>query len=356
MSVAGRFWLPGPVEVDPDVLAAMSRPVIGHRTVAGHALAERIQRGLKQLFNTDRPVILATSSATGLMESAIRSGVRERLLAVVSGTFGERFAQIAERCGKEVVRLHVPRGSALEVEQLEPMLDGPPIDAVSLVHVETSTGAVAPIAELLPVFDRLGDVVTIIDAVGSLGGMAVDPAEWGADFVLAASQKAVALPAGLAFAVASDRFLARALTIDDRGLYLDAVALHHAADDGRFPQTPALPIVHALDRQLERILEGDLAARFDRHRVMRERVEHWVRHRSDVSMLAPVGRRADTVSVIRLPAGHSAAAVIGRLDHAGYQVAAGLDADLDQVIRIGHMGEAGIDQLEHLLATLDVSI
>src|SRR5690606_6433994 len=177
MSVSGRFWLPGPVEVDPDVMAAMSRPVIGHRTVAGHSLAERVQRGLKQLFNTDRPVILATCSATGLMESAIRSGVRERLLAVVSGTFGERFAQIAERCGKEVVRLHVPRGSALEVEQLEPMLDGPPIDAVSLVHVETSTGAVAPIAELLPVFDRLGDVVTIIDAVGSLGGMAVDPAE-----------------------------------------------------------------------------------------------------------------------------------------------------------------------------------
>ena len=169
-------------------------------------------------------------------------------------------------------------------------------------------------------------------------------------------RRAVALPAGLAFAVASDRFLARALTIDDRGLYLDAVALHHAADDGRFPQTPALPIVHALDRQLERILEGDLAARFDRHRVMRERVEHWVRHRSDVSMLAPVGRRADTVSAIRLPAGHSAAAVIGRLAHAGYQVAAGLDVDLDQVIRIGHMGEAGIDQLDHLLATLDASI
>jgi aspartate aminotransferase-like enzyme len=356
VSVSGRFWLPGPVEVDPDVMAAMSRPVIGHRTVAGHALAERLQRGLKQLFNTDRPVIVATCSATGLMESAIRSGVRERLLAVVSGTFGERFARIAERCDKEVVRLHVPRGGVLEPEQLKLMLSGPPVDAVSLVHVETSTGAVAPVADLLPLFDTLGDIVTIVDAVGSLGGMPVDPEEWGADFVIGASQKALGLPPGLAFAAASERFLTRALKLEDRGLYLDAVALHHAADDGRFPQTPALPIIHALDRQLERIIEGGLEQRFARHRAMRERIEHWALHQGNMSLMAPTGRRADTVSAIRLPAGTTSAAVIGQLDRDGFQVAAGLDDDLEQVIRIGHMGDASVDQLEHLLATLDARV
>jgi aspartate aminotransferase-like enzyme len=356
VSVSGRFWLPGPVEVDPDVMAAMSRPVIGHRTVAGHALAERLQRGLKQLFNTDRPVIVATCSATGLMESAIRSGVRERLLAVVSGTFGERFARIAERCDKEVVRLHVPRGGVLEPEQLKLMLSGPPVDAVSLVHVETSTGAVAPVADLLPLFDTLGDIVTIVDAVGSLGGMPVEPEEWGADFVIGASQKALGLPPGLAFAAASERFLTRALKLEDRGLYLDAVALHHAADDGRFPQTPALPIIHALDRQLERIIEGGLEQRFARHRAMRERIEHWALHQGNMSLMAPTSRRADTVSAIRLPAGTTSAAVIGQLDRDGFQVAAGLDDDLEQVIRIGHMGDASVDQLEHLLATLDARV
>lgn len=356
MSVSGRFWLPGPVEVDADVMAAMSRPVIGHRTVAGHSLAERLQRGLKQIFGTDRPVIVATCSATGLMESAIRSGVRERLLAVVSGSFGERFARIAERCDKEVVRLHVPRGSVLEPEQLQQMLSGPPVDAVSLVHVETSTGAVAPVAELLPLFNGLGDIVTIVDAVGSLGGMPVDPEEWGADFVIGASQKALGVPPGLAFATASDRFLTRALSIDDRGLYLDAVALHHAADDGRFPQTPVLPVVHALDRQLERILEGGLEARFARHRAMREHIEQWAQHQKRMSLVAPVGRRADTVSAIRLPDGLSSAAVIGTLDQDGFQVAAGLDEDLDGVIRIGHMGDVTADQLDHLLATLDARV
>lgn len=356
MSVSGRFWLPGPVEVDPDVLAAMSRPVIGHRTVAGHSLAERLQRGLKRIFQTDRPVILAACSATGLMESAIRSGVRERLLAVVSGTFGERFAQIAERCDKDVVRLHVQRGSTLEPEQLEQMLDGPPVDAVSLVHVETSTGAAAPIGPLIDVLRRLDDVASIVDAVGSVGGMPVTPDEWQADFVIGAPQKALGLPAGLAFAVASDAFLARALSIDDRGLYLDAVALHHTADDGRFPQTPPLPLIHALDRQLERILEAGLESRFARHRAMRERIEHWALHQEQMSLMAPIGRRADTVSAIRLPESVSAAEVIAVLNRDGFQVAAGLDDDLGRVIRIGHMGEVTVDQLELLLATIDSRI
>ncbi len=356
MSVSGRFWLPGPVEVDPDVIAAMSRPVIGHRTVAAHSLSERVQRGLKQVFNTDRPVILAACSATGLMESAIRSGVRERLLAVVSGTFGERFARIAELSDKDVVRLHVPRGSTLEPEQLERMLDGPPVDAVSLVHVETSTGAAAPIGELIAILQRLDDVVTIVDAVGSVGGMPVTPDSWQADFVIGAPQKALGLPAGLAFAVASDAFLARALSIRDRGLYLDAVALHHAADDGRFPQTPPLPLVHALDRQLERILTEGLDARFERHREMRQRIDHWVLHQGEVTLMAPVGRRADTVSALRLPPRLSAAEVIAVLDQDGFQVAAGLDDDLGSVIRIGHMGDATVDQLEALLATIDARV
>ncbi len=356
MTVSGRFWLPGPVEVDADVLAAMGRPMIGHRTVAGHALAERLQHGLRHVFHTDRPVLLTTGSATAMMEAAVRGAVRDRLLAIVSGTFGERFAQIAERADREVVRLHVPRGMALEPAQLEAMLDGPAIDAVSMVHVETSTGALAPVAELIATCRALPDVVTIVDAVASVGAMPVDPAGWDADVVIGGSQKGLACPPGLAFAVVSDRFLTRATEVPDRGLYLDAVALHHDAAGARFPQTPALPIAYALDRQLERILEGDLDARFARHRAMREHLEQWDMVRDDVALMAPVGRRADTVSVLRLPEGISAPTLVADLASDGYQVAPGLDHDFDHAIRIGHMGEGSVDQLEHLLAAIDARL
>jgi aspartate aminotransferase-like enzyme len=356
VSVSGRFWLPGPVEVDPDVLEAMTRPMIGHRTVAGHALAERLQRGLRRILGTDRPVLLATASATAMMEAAIRSGVPDRLLAVVSGTFGERFARIAERCGKEVIRVHVPRGEAMQPDQLAEFLDGPPIDAVSMVHVETSTGALAPIGQLIATVRARHDTLTVVDAVGSVGAMAVDPAGWNADLVIGASHKGLAVPPGLAFAVASERFLERARQVGDRGLYLDIVELHAAAAGERFPQTPALPICHALDRQLERIVEGGLEGRYDRHRAMRERVEHWAMREAEFTLLAPAGRRADSVSALVLPEGTSATALVSDLASDGFTIAPGLDDDLDRLIRIGHMGDVTSDQLDHLLATLDARL
>ena len=190
-----------------------------------------------------------------MMEAAVRSGVREQVLCIVSGTFGERFADVAERCDKQVVRLHVPRGGVLEPELLEQMLDGPPIDAVTMVHSETSTGALAPVQQLIARLRQLDDVVTIVDAVSSVGGMAIEADRWGADFLFTGSQKAIGLPPGLAFAVASERFIERASAIDDRGFYLDVIDLLSAAEESRFPQTPALPVVYALEAQLVRIAQ-----------------------------------------------------------------------------------------------------
>lgn len=353
MSLSGRYFIPGPVEVAPAVMQAMQRPMIPHRGSEGRALVERLQPGLRALFRTSRPVILSTGSATSLMEAAIRSGVRERLLAVVNGTFGERFASTAEKCGKDVVRLHVPRGKTLEPELLLQMLDGPPCDAVSMVHCETSTGALTPIELLLPILQRHPEMVTIVDAVTSVGGSPVETDSWRPDFLLAGSQKAMGLPPGLAFAVASDRFLERAAEFDDRGFYLDVVALHRAAVEGRFPQTPALPVVYALETQLERIAAEGLESRWARHRAMRERVEGWVASHNRCTFFAPEGRRADTISALRLAPGRSAFAIVAELAAEGWQVAYGLDDEADQLIRIGHMGDLEPEQLDPLFRVLE---
>lgn len=353
MTLSGRYFLPGPVEVHPDVTQAMRHAPIGHRSDAGRALLARVQRGLADLMQTRRPVMLVTASATGMMEAAIRAGVEESILCVITGTFSERFAQIAERCGKEVVRLHVPRGQALEPDLLRLALDGPPVDAVSLVMVETSTGVVQPVPELLRILSSLKGIVTIVDGVSAVGGMAVDPDRWGADFFLGSTQKALGVPPGLAFAVASERFLHRAESIDDRGLYLDPVALHRDASQGRFAQTPALPIVHALDVQLERIAAEGMEARFARHQGMRERVESWAASQDRYAMLPPAGRRADTVSALQLSPDRSAIALVDQLAKQGWQVAAGMDEDEDRVVRIGHMGDLSLHELNPLLALLE---
>lgn len=352
MTLSGRFFVPGPVEVDAEVAQAMLRPMMGHRGPEARALVGRLQPGLQSLFGTHRPVMLATGSATAMMEAGIRSGVRETVLCVVSGIFGERFANVAERCDKQVIRLHVPRGAVLEADALGRMLDGPPIDAVTMVHSETSTGALAPVAELLARLRQVDDIVTIVDAVTSVGGMAIETDRWGADFLFTGSQKALGLPPGLAFAVASERFLERARGIDDRGFYLDVVDLLRAAQESRFPQTPALSVVYALETQLGRIAREGLPARFARHRAMREQVEAWVARHGRCGILAPAGRRSDTVTALTLRPDLSATAVARTLAADGWQVAVGIEPDEERLIRIGHMGDLQPEQLDRLLARM----
>ncbi len=345
----GSFWLPGPVELHPEVAAALTRSVFGHRTAAATELLERIQTGLRPLFSTDRPVMMLSGSGSAMMEAAIRSGVRDRVLCIVNGVFGERFAKIAEGCGKEVIRLHVAPGEAVTADLLAAMHDSPPVDAVSMVHVETSTGVVNPVAELLEVLGSDRDLITIVDAVASTGGMPMDGITGRADMVLTASQKAMGLPPGLAFAVASDRMLTRAREADDRGWYLDVVALWEAASEGRFPATPPIPVVNALEVQLDRIGMEGLAIRYARHQRMRKMVEDWVSTVPGCEIVAAAGHRGDTVSVLRLPEGISSRVTIDRLAGSGWSVAGGAHDAGDRLIRIGHMGDAEPEMLASLL-------
>jgi aspartate aminotransferase-like enzyme len=352
--VGGRFFLPGPVEVRPDVLEAQRGPMVGLRSAAMHALLERMQPPLQRLFRTSRPVMIASCSATGLMEAAVTSAVRRRVLVIVNGYFGERFARVAEACGREVVRAVVPEGQVLEPHHLERFLDGPPIDAVALVHSETSTGALAPLEELARVVRSRPDTLLLVDAVTSIGGLPVETDAWGLDFVFAGSQKALALPPGLALGVASERLLARAATMRARGWYLDLLKFDEAARRHAPTQTPALSLLHALDHQLRCIDdEGGLAGRWMRHERLLAALESWAAAVPELALLAPPGRRSRTVSALRLPEGRSALALVARLDERGYTVAPGLGHLADAIVRVGHMGDVEVPQLEEMLGVLE---
>jgi aspartate aminotransferase-like enzyme len=353
VTLSGRFFLPGPVEVDPAVAQAMLRPIIPHRSADAVALLRAFQPGLQELFGTSRPVMILTGSATAMMEVGVRAAVRDRVLCVVSGVFGERFARIAERCGKEVTRLRVQPGQVLEPGALGLMMQGPPFDAVSLVHAETSTGALAPIGPLLERLRSIPDVVTIVDAVASVGAMPIETDRWGADFIFTGSQKALGLPPGLSFGVASERLLNRAAEAGDRGLYLDAVTLHEAAAAPRFATTPALPIVYALQTQLSRIAAEGLSGRFARHRAMREEVEQWVARHGRCEIWAHPAFRSDGVTALHLRPERSAMTIVAELAQLGWTVATGMLDDADRIIRIGHMGDLMPGQVGGLLQALE---
>ena len=198
-STFGRFFLPGPTEVHPEVLSAQSRAVIGHRGPAVKELMGELQTGLTQLFCTESPVLISTSSATGLMEAAVRNGARSRVLSLVNGAFSQRFGEIAEACGFEVETLEVEWGQAITADQARDKLASGGFDAVTVVHSETSTGALNPIEEISEVVREQDDVVLLVDSVTGVGGAEVRTDAWALDFVLTGSQKALALPPGLSF-------------------------------------------------------------------------------------------------------------------------------------------------------------
>jgi len=352
----GRFFLPGPTDVHPEVLAAMQRPMIGHRSGAMEQLLARLEAPLARLFRTSRPVLVGTTSATGFMEMAVRNGVRHRALSLVNGSFSERFANLVRACGKESVRLDVPLGCAVEPDMLRDALKRSPVDAVTLVHSETSTGVLQDVEALARVVREFDDVVLLVDAVTSLAGSPVETDRWGGagglDFVLTGSQKALALPPGLALGVASERMVARAKTLPGRGLYFDLVSFLEATTKHQPTNTPAISLLFALETQLARIeREGGVEARWRRHDAMRRRVEEWSGQHG-VAYLPREERRSWTVSCLKLPEGKTSKPTVAALKQVGWTIGAGYGSLKESTIRIGHMGDHTVETLDELLALL----
>ncbi len=346
----GKFFLPGPTDVHPEILAAMARPMIGHRSAGMEKLLQGVAPRLGALARTKRPVLIGTTSATGFMEMAVRNGVRRRALSLVNGAFSDRFAALVGACGKEGIRLEVPLGSAIEPEMLRDALRRTPVDAVTCVHSETSTGVLQDVAGYAEVVKEFDGVLLLVDAVTSMAGSPVETDKWNLDFVFTGSQKALALPPGLALGVASDRMLERAKTLEGRGAYFDLVTFAAAMAKFQPTNTPAISLLYALETQLARIEQsGGIEARWARHDAMRHRVETWSAE-TGIAFVPVQGRRSWTVSCLKLPDGKHAKDIVGALKQQGWTIGAGYGALKDSTIRIGHMGDHSVEALDELLA------
>jgi aspartate aminotransferase-like enzyme len=357
----GRFFLPGPTEVHPEVLAAMTRPMIGHRGPVLSRLLEGVQPVLREVFGTSRPVFVASSSATGMMEAAVRNGVRRRALTLVNGAFAARFHDLVGACGRESFAYRVDPGAAHEPDEVLRLLSAGGFDAVTVVHSETSTGVLNPlqaIAEATREAERRtgGEILLLVDGVTSVGGMRVEADAWGIDLLLTGSQKALALPPGLAFAGASERLMERARGLPGRGQYFDLLEFAAHAERHQTPNTPALPLLYALAAQAVRIAAEGIGARAARHAAMAERCRGWVEERGrrhGFSPLAPPGRRSPTVTAVSVGDGPPATTICAAMSARGWTLGTGYGALRDGTFRIGHMGDHTVDELDELLDELE---
>lgn len=348
-----RLFIPGPTEVRPEVLEAQRQPMIGHRSKAFSELMDRILQKLHRALDTRYRIQVHTASGTGLMEAAVRNFVQRKVLATVVGAFGERWYRIARANGKEVDKLEVPWGKALEPDRLAEALRKDHYEAVLITHNETSTGVMNPLRELAQVVHETSpDTLILVDAVSSMMGVPIRYEEWGLDFVLAGTQKCFALPPGLAVGVISDRAFEKAKEVEGRGYYFDLVEMQRYLDERRqTPTTPAISLLYALDHQLDRILAEGVEARWARHKEMAEIAQRWAKQHFD--LFADPRYLSWTVTAVRNTRGISVAALNEKLMARGYLISNGYGKLKEKTFRIGHMGDLTPAELQELLRHIE---
>lgn len=350
------LFSPGPTEVVPEILAHLARPIIGHRGEEMQAiLGEVIERG-RRLFGASAHEIFVTgSSATGLWEAAIRNVVERRVLVPVCGAFSERFHEVAIGCGAEAERIDVEWGKPVDPGQVAERLASGRFDAVALVHNETSTGVVNPLAAIAEAVRRTPDVALLVDCVSSLAGAPVDVDRHGIDVALASVQKCLALPPGLAICAVSARAMERSKRRTGKGYYFDFVRLKASFDKRQPMATPSVSHIFALQAQLRRIEAETLEGRYARHRAMAEETRAWAR-RARFDLFAAEGARSDTVTCVANSRGIEVGAFVKRAAERGYAISNGYGRLKEKTFRIGHMGDHTVEGVRRLLEVLDASL
>jgi len=347
------MFVPGPVDVDDEVLAAQLQPMLPHRSEEFEIIYRRAWRNARQLFYTQSRVFIVTSSGTGLQEAAIRNLAKKDVLSCVNGAFSQRWFEVAKSNGKQADKLEVEWGQPVTPQEVAEALKEKEYEVITLVHNETSTGVQNPIREIAAVVRSLSpNTLICIDAVSSLGGVKIEMDSWGLDMVLASSQKCLALPPGLALAAVSDRALAYAQDVPDRGWYFDLVRMEEHLQKDSTPATPALSLVYALDLQLDRIVNEGLENRFSRHSEMARLVQDWVlAHGFDI--FAAEGYRSSTVTTVTNTLKIDINALNDFLSSRDMLIANGYGQLKGKTFRIAHMGETKVKDINRLLSALE---
>ncbi|WP_232666740.1 aminotransferase class V-fold PLP-dependent enzyme [Pseudonocardia sp. TRM90224] len=340
-----NYRVTGPVDVPPEVLAAMTTPVMSHRSAAFRTLLRRVSHGLGPLFGTDRDVIVLTCSGTGGLEAAARSVLRpgDRVLSVQIGYFGERFAEIARHAGAQVDVLSAPLGEVVDPAEVAARAGG--YDAVLLTHNETSTGVLGPLRAWSEAVRSAGDALLLVDVVSSLAAAEIAFDELGIDVAVGVTQKALACPPGLALVAVSERALRHAGRPGSGAYYLDLVAAADAARSGTTTWTPAMPQLFALDAALDAVEREGVAAVRARH----EQTALTCREALATHGLQVVPRAelcSPTVTAVRLPGGDAEQLRDRLASEFDVWVSSGRAAWRHDVLRIGHMGPVAPAQVQ----------
>ncbi|MCB1209302.1 MAG: alanine--glyoxylate aminotransferase family protein [Verrucomicrobiales bacterium] len=353
MSQHIKLFIPGPIEVSPGTFAAMAQPMIGHRSKDFQNLYAEIQPQLQTLFGTKQQVFLSTSSAWGVMEGSIRNLVKKKVLNCCCGAFSDKWLDVSRRCGKEAEAYQVEWGQPILAEEIEKRLATGEFDAMTLIHNETSTGVLNPLTEIAALKKKFPDVMFIVDSVSGFTTVPVAFDELGIDVLLTGSQKALAMPPGLALFAASEAAFQRAAEMTDRGYYFDFIEFRSNGEKSMTPSTPCISLIYGLRHQLGVILAEGPENRYARHAKLNGMVHDWVQ-RNGFEFFAPEGYRSKALTCVANNRDIDVAKLNANLKADHHLVIDGGYGKLKgKTFRISNMGDETEETISSLLASLD---
>lgn len=351
--------IPGPTPVPPNVIAAMTTPMINHRGEAFAALFDEVTAGLQYIFRTEQPVYVLPGSGSGGWEFALSNFLNpgDKVLSVIIGDFGERWARCGAQLGLNVEKMVFESGLAADVNQVAQRLaadKNKEIKAVLFQHNETSTAVTNDVKALAAVIREHGALV-MVDSVSGLGALPFEFDAWGVDVCLTGAQKALMCPPGLAIVTVSQKARAAAETAGLPRFYFDFKATHKSYLSKATTFTPAISLWYGLAEALRMLRNETQEKTWARHALMGRMCRAGVKALG-LELLAKDERSAsNSVTAVIAPFEPKALRKIAR-DKLGVQLAGG-QAHLDEVIiRIGHLGYATPQDVLTALGSVEMAL
>ncbi|MHA1686070.1 MAG: pyridoxal-phosphate-dependent aminotransferase family protein [Candidatus Heimdallarchaeaceae archaeon] len=350
-----KLFIPGPTEVKQDVLDAQAKFMIGHRSKDFTALYDSILTQLREFFKTEQNITVITASGTLFMDITARNLIRpgKKALCCINGAFSDRMYKAIVDSGKEADKLEVEWGKAIKPELIKEKLEQEEYDVVTVCQNETSTGVKANLQEIGDLLKNYPNTLLAVDAVSSMAGDLLYPDQMGTDLLFGSTQKAFALPPGLAVGFISDKALERAKEVPGRGLYTDLVHIFdYYGKKKQTPSTPAVSLMYAMDYQLKKMLEEGAENRYKRHKEMAEYTQKWALEKG-FALFAEEGYRSVTVTTITNTHGKSVAELNKKLAERGLEISNGYGKLKEQTFRIGHMGDHTLEDVKEVLSAIE---
>jgi aspartate aminotransferase-like enzyme len=351
-----RILIPGPVELSAEVRAALSTPMMGHRTPDFNAILEECWDGLKYVYQTKNDVAIITGSGTAAMDAAVSSVVTagDEVVCIGGGKFGERFPKIVRAYEGKPIDVNVEWGKAVNPADVESAVSDSNAVAITMTHNETSTGVLHD-AGAIGKIAKENDILFIMDAVTSIGGDDVRTDEWGVDICISGSQKCLGAPPGLGFTAVSEKaWDVIENNSGKKGFYLDLTNYRKSLKKSTTPFTPAVSLIYGIRTALAEIKEEGLEKRIARHRALAKATREAAKA-MNLELFADPAHASNTVTAIKIPDGLTDHDVRGRLkDEYGILLAGGQESVKGKIFRIGHMANVDSVELLGVLSALEM--